>query len=149
MKIKFLLLASALFLSNAALSAVGGSAITTWNGKQYKTEFTYSQFESQSQWDGATFPLPVSGDAALTKTEKWMKEHFPSEKWRLDRLVFADFSHGKKKDLWVWLIGYNNENREVTLMEDSGRKLIEKDELIFYVLLDGTLLSPTLKKNGK
>ena len=143
---KLFLLASAFLFSHAAFSAVGGSAITTWNGKQYETEFTYSQIESLSQWDGATFPLPVSGAVALGKAEKWMKEHFPSEEWRLGRLVFADFSHGKKKDLWAWLIGYNNQNHEVTLMKDSGRKYIEQDELVFYVLLDGTLLSPQLKE---
>jgi hypothetical protein len=147
MKTKFITIAALFWITHVAISAVGGSAITNWEGKQYETELKYSDIEAVSKWDGTSTPILVSADVALRKSNQWMEEHFPEGEWELGNLILGNHADGDKKNLWTWIINYQNDNQRVVFTDEKGRDYIEKDELSFFVLMDGTLINPTIRKS--
>lgn len=149
MKFNLITIAAIILFAHVAFSAVGGTSITNWEGKQYETELKYTDLEAIAKWDGSSTPILISGNDALKKANQWMEEHFPESEWELGYLMLGNHAHGEKENLWTWIISYQNDNQRVVFTDDKGRKHIKKDELSFLVLMDGSLIAPTVRKPRK
>ena len=140
-------LASIMIVLVALSSLAYGFGIHTsnleWNGVKYAITISGELLEqSKVDWDGES-PIPLKLDDAINKSRAWMNAQFPGKQYKLTGATlffFADRLDRNKGD-WAYMINFKNGVRELVRKPNIWKS----EGLTFYVLMDGTLISPTKK----
>ena len=132
-------------LASISLSAYGPhKSNLVWNEESYAVTISGDILEkSKKKWDGASKPIPCKVDTAIGLANKWMGEHFQGQPYRFDSLTlfFFESSNSESDGWWAYIVGYTNGRKEL-IEQPGGRKAYKVDRMQFYVLMDGTLITP-------
>jgi hypothetical protein len=143
MKLSLTLLALTFLLPPVSFGKFGQlSSNIEWYGEKYTVTISGELMEQSTiVWDG-TNTVPVPLDKAIAKSRSWINEMFPKKKsmFKGATLAFYASDEGSPEGHWAYIINFENGVKD--LAQETPYKVWRRDNLTFYVLMDGTLISP-------
>jgi hypothetical protein len=129
------LLLTPLLFATAADSPPTEERNCYYGGKHYRWEIHLKQLERTPNWEPAKQPNPpLSAAKALAKAQAFIRSILPDEhaKWQLRCL---HLSNQRTWGRWLWQVSYDGPSHD-----NSG----VPPTMECYILLDGTVLQPTI-----
>ena len=113
-----------------------------WYGEKYTVTLSGDIFErSAIQWDGSS-DLPCSLNKSILSARAWIEKTFPDMKYNFAYANLYFFSDNITDDnptgYWGYMIEFRNGRKELVKPANYWKM----DQLFFYVLMDGTLITP-------
>lgn len=113
-----------------------------WYGEKYTVTLSGDVFERSSvQWEGIS-DLPFSLNKSIVSARSWIEQNFPNKKYNFAYANLYFFSDNVTDDIpsgyWGYMIEFRNGRKELVKPANYWKM----DQLFFYVLMDGTLITP-------
>lgn len=134
---KLLTYALGIFLFTQILGARDFSMQSVWENSQYNTSLDQSKIKIRS-WDYSK-PVPISANAAISLCMKQFLQKNVSEKKHLSEVSLDNYST-VDSPLWLWKVVIRN--GKDGLIKTPGGEFKDKDRLIYFVDLSGSIYEP-------
>ena len=116
-----------------------------WCGAKYTVTINGNLLkQSKVVWDGKA-PLPLALNDAIEKSRIWMTSKFPDLKYKFANASLFFFADrlDETKGQCAYIINFENGIKELIKEHNAWRV----ERLTFYVLMDGSLVTPVKKQN--